>query len=95
MDDAGPSYWESFELLKILDLEDFGVKTLSETIGTLSELIYLGLRNNYIQEIPHSLRGLKRLETLDIALNFMLEVSDIIRKMANLRNLHMSMQGRM
>ncbi|XP_042010504.1 disease resistance RPP8-like protein 3 [Salvia splendens] len=62
LDDAGHSYWKNFELLKMLDMEDFGVKTLSETMGTLIELGYLGLRNNYIQEIPHSFGALKKLE---------------------------------
>ncbi|XP_047945620.1 probable disease resistance protein At1g58602 isoform X2 [Salvia hispanica] len=90
LEDNSLSYWESCELLKILDMEDFGVKTLSETIGALIELRYLGLRNNYIQEIPHSLADLKKLEFLDIALNFMVEVSNIIWQMGNLRNLHMS-----
>ncbi|XP_047971729.1 disease resistance RPP8-like protein 3 [Salvia hispanica] len=86
---ASQSYWKSFELLKILDMEDFGVKTLSETIGTLIELRYLGLRNNYIQEIPHSFGGLKRLDVLDIALNFMVEVPDIIKEMDSLCHLYM------
>ncbi|XP_047947632.1 probable disease resistance protein At1g58602 isoform X2 [Salvia hispanica] len=90
LDDAGEAYWKSFELLDILDMEDFGVKTLSETIGTLISLRYLGLRNNYTQEIPHSLGGLKRLEVLDIALNFMVEVPDIIKEMGSLRHLYMS-----
>ncbi|XP_047947183.1 disease resistance RPP8-like protein 3 [Salvia hispanica] len=90
LDDAGQSYWKSFELLKLLDMEDFGAKTLSESIGTLTELRYLGLRNNYVEEIPHSLGGLKRLEVLDIALNFMVEVPDIINEMGGLRLLNMS-----
>ena len=67
MDDTSPSYWKSFELLKILDMEDFGVKTLSETIGTLTELRYLGLRNNYLTNIPRWLGDLEDLEVLDIA----------------------------
>ncbi|XP_047951580.1 disease resistance protein RPP13-like [Salvia hispanica] len=90
LDDTSSSYWESFESLKILDMEDFGVKTLSENIGALIELRYLGLRNNYIQEIPHSLGGLKNLEALDIAQNFMVEVPDIMWEMDSLRDVQMS-----
>ncbi|XP_047947114.1 disease resistance RPP8-like protein 3 [Salvia hispanica] len=90
LDDAGQSYWKSFEALKILDIEDFGVKSLYETIGTLIELRYLGLRNNYMQEIPHSLAELKNLEVLDIALNFMVVVPNTVGQMGNLRELHMS-----
>ncbi|XP_042008876.1 probable disease resistance protein At1g58602 [Salvia splendens] len=90
LDNASSSYWESFESLKILDMEDFGVKTLSEAIGALVKLRYLGLRNNYIQEIPHSLEHLEKLEVLDIAQNFLVKVPNIIWPMGNLRNLHMS-----
>ncbi|XP_057802172.1 disease resistance RPP8-like protein 3 [Salvia miltiorrhiza] len=88
--DANPSYWNSFELLKILDLEDFGLKILPETIGALMKLRYLGLRNNYIKDLPQSLRCLKELEVLDIALNFMVEVPDIVWEMDSLCHLYMS-----
>ncbi|XP_057802131.1 probable disease resistance protein At1g58602 [Salvia miltiorrhiza] len=88
--DTSPSYWKSFELLKILDLEDFGLKNLPESIGTLMELRYLGLRNNHIQELPNSLGCLKNLEVLDIALNFMVDVPDIIWEMRSLRHLYLS-----
>ncbi|KAG6404848.1 hypothetical protein SASPL_132424 [Salvia splendens] len=84
------SYWKSFVLLSILDMEDFGVKTLSETLGTLIGLRHLGLRNNYIREIPHSFGGLEKLEVLDIALNFMVELPDTINEMSSLRHLYMS-----
>ncbi|XP_047949708.1 probable disease resistance protein At1g58602 [Salvia hispanica] len=90
VEDVSRSCWESFELLKILDLEDFGVKAMSESIGTLIELRYLGLRNNYLTRIPRSLGDLEKLEVLDIAQNFMVEVPDIIGEMGSLRNLHMS-----
>ncbi|XP_057801891.1 putative disease resistance RPP13-like protein 3 isoform X1 [Salvia miltiorrhiza] len=50
--DTSSSYWKSFELLKILDLEDFGLKILPESIDKLMELRYLGSRNNYIKELP-------------------------------------------
>ncbi|XP_057802299.1 probable disease resistance protein RF45 [Salvia miltiorrhiza] len=88
--DTSPSYWKNFEKLKILDLEDFGLKILLESIGTLVQLIYLGLRNNYIKVLPVSLGCLENLEVLDIAQNFMVEMPDIIWKMRNLRHLYMS-----
>ncbi|KAH6804139.1 hypothetical protein C2S51_032386 [Perilla frutescens var. frutescens] len=86
---TSPSYWESFELLKILDLEGFGLKSLPEMIGTVTTLRYLGLRNNFIQELPRLLGDLEKLEVLDIALNFMMEVPDI-QEMDSLRHLYMS-----
>ncbi|XP_057802992.1 putative disease resistance protein RGA3 [Salvia miltiorrhiza] len=64
--DTSPSYWKSFEQLQILDLEDFGLKFLPESIDTLMELRHLGLRNNYIKELPESLGCLKNLKVLDI-----------------------------
>ncbi|XP_057802155.1 disease resistance RPP8-like protein 3 [Salvia miltiorrhiza] len=88
--DASPSYWKSFEQLKILDLEDFGLKFLPDSIGTLMELRYLGLRNNYIKELPESLRCLEKLEVLDIAQNFMVEVPDVIWELPSLLHLYMS-----
>ncbi|KAH6824925.1 hypothetical protein C2S53_017878 [Perilla frutescens var. hirtella] len=88
--ETSPSYWRRFELLKILDFEDFGLIFLPEMIGALTRLKYLGLRNNYIEKIPCSLRCLKKLEVLDIALNFMVEVPDIIWEMDSLRELQMS-----
>ncbi|XP_057801859.1 probable disease resistance protein At1g58390 [Salvia miltiorrhiza] len=87
---ASPSYWKSFELLKILDLEDFGLKILPESIGTLMELRYLGLRNNYLQELPRSLKCLKKLKVLDIALNFIMEMPDIIWELRSLGHIYMS-----
>ncbi|XP_057802160.1 probable disease resistance RPP8-like protein 2 [Salvia miltiorrhiza] len=88
--DANPSYWKRFEKLKILDLEDFGLKFIPDSIGTLMELRYLGLRNNYIKEIPESLGCLEKLEVLDIAQNFMVEVPDIIWEIRSLRHLYLS-----
>ncbi|XP_057801887.1 probable disease resistance protein At1g58602 [Salvia miltiorrhiza] len=88
--DTSPSYWKSFEKLKILDLEDFGLKILPETIEKLMELRYLGLRNNYIKELSQSLGCLKKVEVLDIAQNFMVEVPDIIWEMCSLRHVYMS-----
>ncbi|XP_047952544.1 probable disease resistance protein At1g59620 [Salvia hispanica] len=87
---ASPSYWKGFEKLKILDLEDFGLNILPETIGILMELRYLGLRNNYIKELPKSVGCLENLEVLDVAQNFMVQVPDIIWEMGSLVRLYMS-----
>ncbi|KAG6402890.1 hypothetical protein SASPL_135104 [Salvia splendens] len=87
---ASPSYWKGFEKLKILDLEDFGLKILPETIGTLTKLRYMGLRNNYIKELPKSVRFLEKLEVLDIAQNFMVQVPDIVWEMDSLHHVYMS-----
>ncbi|XP_057802336.1 probable disease resistance protein At1g58602 [Salvia miltiorrhiza] len=89
--DTSPSYWKSFkQRLRILDLEDFGLKNLPESIGTLIKLRYLGLRNNYIQELPQWLGCFKKLQALDIAQNFMVEVPDIVWELRRLRHLYLS-----
>ncbi|XP_057803009.1 disease resistance RPP8-like protein 3 [Salvia miltiorrhiza] len=88
--DTSPSYWNSFEELNILDLEDFGLKNLPESISTLIELKYLGLRNNYIEELPDLLGCLNNLEVLDISQNFMVEVPNVIWRLRSLRHLYMS-----
>ncbi|XP_057802146.1 disease resistance RPP8-like protein 3 [Salvia miltiorrhiza] len=88
--DATSRYWMSFKLLKILDFEGFGLKSLPDMIGKLISLKYLGLRNNFIKQLPRSLGLLEKLEVLDIALNFMVEVPNIIREMRSLCHLYMS-----
>ncbi|KAL0298600.1 UNVERIFIED_CONTAM: hypothetical protein Sradi_6519800 [Sesamum radiatum] len=88
--DDSPSYWKSFGLLKVLDFEDFDLKNLSDTIGALTWLRYLGLRNTKIKELPSSLGRLKNLEVLDIAKNNGMEVPNVLWKMASLRHLYMS-----
>ncbi|XP_042031923.1 probable disease resistance protein At1g58390 [Salvia splendens] len=81
--DASPSYWQNFQLLKILDLEDFGIKILPESIGTK----ILGIEKQ-LHTRAATVVGV--LEDLDIALNCMVEVPDIIWEMSSLRRLYMT-----
>ncbi|KAI3462404.1 hypothetical protein Pfo_019067 [Paulownia fortunei] len=86
---CSPSYWKSFELLRVLDFEDFGLKKLPDTIGVLIGLRYLGLRNNHIRKLPSSLGLLKNLKVLDIAKNCFVIVPSVIWKLDSLRHLYM------
>ncbi|KAL8557689.1 hypothetical protein ACS0TY_004962 [Phlomoides rotata] len=88
--DGEMAYWRSFELLRVLDFEGFGLEEFTEAISSLNGLKYLGLRNNYIKELPESLGHLKNLKVLDISLNFAVVVPDVIWKMESLRHLYMS-----
>ncbi|KAL8544520.1 hypothetical protein ACS0TY_004913 [Phlomoides rotata] len=88
--DHTPSYWKSFELLKVLDFEGFGLEEFPEAISSLSGLRYLGLRNNYIREVPNSLGRLECLEVLDISLNFAIVLPNVLWRMKRLRHLYMS-----
>lgn len=60
-----------YSTLKVLAL----IKVLpGMSMDTLIELRFLGLRNNYIKELPHALIHAKKLEVLDLAQNFMVKV---------------------
>lgn len=89
MFDVNPSYWKSFDLLKILDFEDFKLFVLPDTVGGLTGLRYLGLRNSMMSKLPRTLGRLKKLEVLDIAKNDYVEVPNVIWKMDSLRHLYM------
>ncbi|KAK6152965.1 hypothetical protein DH2020_012604 [Rehmannia glutinosa] len=82
------SYWKSFELLRVLDFEDFGLNKLPGEIGSLVGLRYLGLRNNRIRKLPSSLGLLKNLEVLDVAKNCFVKVPSFIWHMENLRHIN-------
>lgn len=84
----GPSsYWKSFQLLRVLDLEDCALFKLPEAIGYLIGLRYLGLRNTHIKKLPSSLGRLKLLQVLDIQYCFMYSAS-AVWKMDSLRHLY-------
>ncbi|KAL7148728.1 hypothetical protein ABFS83_06G198700 [Erythranthe nasuta] len=87
---GGSTVWKNFQLLRVLDFENVGLKILPHAIGEIVGLRYLGLRNNDIKELPISFSRLKNLQVLDISLNFSMEVPNIIWKMINLRHLYMS-----
>ncbi|XP_031274535.1 putative disease resistance RPP13-like protein 3 [Pistacia vera] len=69
-----PPLFIKFRLLRVLDVEGspsknigpLSKRSLSEEIGKLIHLKYLGLRNAYIYHFPSSFVNLKRLQTLDI-----------------------------
>lgn len=90
LEDVGsPSYWRSFELLKVLDFEDFGLmKHLPDSVGELVGLKYLALRNTRIMKLPRSLSRLKNLELLDLAEIPYLDHKDVIWKLKSPRHLY-------
>ncbi|KAL7109876.1 hypothetical protein ACP275_06G202800 [Erythranthe tilingii] len=83
-----PSYLKSFELLKLLDVEDLPLKSVPDTIGLLISLRYLGLRNTKIKSLPESLGRLKNLEVLDITKVRKVEVDDVLWEMESLRHVY-------
>ncbi|KAL8544518.1 hypothetical protein ACS0TY_004911 [Phlomoides rotata] len=88
--DLGKSFLKSFKLLRVLDFEDFGLRKLSDAIGAMISLRYLGLRNNKLKELPDTLGHLKNLQILDIAKNLFIQLPNVIWKLQSLRHLFMS-----
>ncbi|KAH6788462.1 hypothetical protein C2S51_003468 [Perilla frutescens var. frutescens] len=86
---GGPSsYWKSFELLRVLYLEDCELdEKLPNAIAKLIGLRYLGFRNSIIWKLPRSLSKLKNLQVLD-SRNSVIELHKVILKMSSLRHLY-------
>ncbi|RWR84812.1 putative disease resistance protein [Cinnamomum micranthum f. kanehirae] len=82
-----------FKLLRTLDLEDmYFITQLSEEIGELVHLRYLGLRRTGLYSLPNSIGKLKNLESLDIRGTRVKPIpTDAIQKLERLEYLYMDM----
>ncbi|PIN19963.1 Apoptotic ATPase [Handroanthus impetiginosus] len=80
--------WKSFRLLRVLDMEGLGLRKLSDTIGELVGLRYLGLRYNDLEELPSSLSRLKNLQVLDLLGNRRVKVPNVIWKIDSLHHIY-------
>ncbi|XP_051140145.1 putative disease resistance protein At1g50180 [Andrographis paniculata] len=92
LDGVSSKFWESFEILRLLDLEGFGLKTFPNSICTMVALRYLRLRSNKLDKLPDTLGNLKRLQLLDVSDNHRLVVPNIIWQLESLRHLFMDGQ---
>jgi disease resistance protein RPM1 len=84
---------KSFELVRILDLEDGKVLKLPKEIGGLLHLRYLGLRGTKVKKLPRTLQKLCHLQTLDIRKTQIKIIAFHIKCLRNLRNLEMRQDG--
>ncbi|OEL23630.1 Disease resistance protein RPM1 [Dichanthelium oligosanthes] len=84
---------KSFELVRILDLEDGNVLKLPKEIGGLLHLRYLGLRGTKLKKLPRTLQKLYHLQTLDIRKTQINKIVFQIKCLRNLRNLEMRKDG--
>ncbi|GFP87994.1 probable disease resistance rpp8-like protein 2 [Phtheirospermum japonicum] len=84
-----PSYWKSFELLRILDFEGLTMSILPDAIGALIGLRYLGLRECSLDKLPSSFGRLVNLEVLDIHDRSSVSIPNVLWKMTGLRHLYM------
>ncbi|KAK2640482.1 hypothetical protein Ddye_028277 [Dipteronia dyeriana] len=78
-----------FRFIRVLKLDHFITNgTLSEEIGNLIHLKYLGLRESYIRHVPRSITNLQRLQILDLyTSNTDTEISNEISTLQELRHL--------
>ncbi|KAH1113368.1 hypothetical protein J1N35_006746 [Gossypium stocksii] len=81
--------YKNFKLLRVLDMEGVRVVSLPDTIGSLIQLRYLGLRKtNLEEELPLSMGNLQNLQTLDLRYScFLKKIPNAIWKMVHLRHL--------
>ncbi|XVF06872.1 hypothetical protein REPUB_Repub06bG0088600 [Reevesia pubescens] len=77
-------------MLVVLDLEGVYKPVLSDTLGKLPYLRYLGLRRTLLDDFPQSVGGLSHLETLDIKHTFITKLPSTIWKAKKLQHLYMS-----
>lgn len=73
--------------LEILDLNQIGLGKVAESIGELSNLKILKLRNNFLHKLPNSLSKLQNLEVLDISYNAFKYIPEVIFECKKLKEL--------
>ncbi|KAK8271981.1 hypothetical protein V6Z12_D11G299100 [Gossypium hirsutum] len=81
---------KGFGMLVVLDLEGVYKPVLSDTLGKLPYLKYLGLRRTLLDDVPQSVGDLHHLETLDIKHTFITKLPSTIWKAKKLQHLYMS-----
>ncbi|KAF8026889.1 hypothetical protein BT93_F3397 [Corymbia citriodora subsp. variegata] len=81
---------KGFALLKVLDLEGVYKPMLSEVVGNLLLLRFLGLRSTGLDSIPSDVGKLPCLETLDLKHTNVTTLPDSIWKAKNLRHLYLN-----
>ncbi|KAE8678136.1 hypothetical protein F3Y22_tig00111440pilonHSYRG00023 [Hibiscus syriacus] len=79
-----------FSNSSVLDLEGVYKPVLSDTLGNLPYIKYLGLRRTLLDEVPQSVGDLHHLETLDIKHTFITKLPSIIWMAEKLQHLYMS-----
>ncbi|TXG65572.1 hypothetical protein EZV62_006847 [Acer yangbiense] len=82
--------YTEFRFIRVLKLDGFFIysRTLSEEIGKLIHLKYLGLRESYVSHLPRSIINLRRLQTLDLfTIGMEVELPNEISKLPELRHL--------
>ncbi|KAM4097535.1 hypothetical protein ACJW30_07G007900 [Castanea mollissima] len=74
----------SFKFIRLLDLNDTGIKSIPSSIGKLRHLRYLDVSYNPIKRLPSSITRLYNLQTLRLS---HCEIKELPRDISNLVNL--------
>ena len=78
----------NFKFLRVLDMNNSGIKTVSESIWKLKHLRYLDLSNTDIEALPNSITKLQNLQTLKLSrLRGFKELPKDFKNLVNLRHL--------
>ncbi|KAK4710838.1 hypothetical protein R3W88_005351 [Solanum pinnatisectum] len=80
----------SFKLLRVLYIDSPGLNVISDSIGKLCSLKYLGVGwKTRIKKFPHSISRLQNLETIDMPMSrfYSVKVPNVLWKLENLRHL--------
>nr|XP_019067590.1 uncharacterized protein LOC109119486 [Solanum lycopersicum] len=80
----------SFKLLKVLYIDSPGLNVISDSIGKLCSLKYLGIGwKTCIKKFPHSISRLQNLETIDMPMSrfYSVKVPNVLWKLENLRHI--------
>ncbi|KAH0696863.1 hypothetical protein KY290_014281 [Solanum tuberosum] len=80
----------SFKLLRVLYIDSPGLKVISDSIGKLCSLKYLGIGwKTCIKKFPHSISRLHNLETIDMPMSrfYSVKVPNVLWKLENLRHI--------
>ncbi|XP_078156908.1 disease resistance protein RPM1-like [Carex rostrata] len=79
--------WDKSRYLAVLNLEGQKIKKVTDAIGDLFNLRYLGLRDTEVKFLPKSIEKLTNLQTLDLMISKIQKLPDGITKLKKLRHL--------
>nr|XP_023914745.1 putative disease resistance protein RGA1 [Quercus suber] len=82
------AFVSSFKFLRLLDLNNTGIRSVPHSIGKLKHLRHLDLSYNYIKMLPNSITMLQNLEILNLYYcGELIELPRNISRLVNLRHL--------